>query len=427
MNNNCTHGPISTSIPGKKGETGKRSRLTYVATYTHGTESEEYVLSQLTYDNESIGDAIDLDYYTPTDDEGQIKITYPYPSDKDHITVPESSDVGKGISGNILKWDNAWRKPTIDTPSSLASDESIRPNYKFYEEQTDSIDSSIGYVARIKNTSIKIICDEIETTNPSITNTLDIYPEVGDYIIFVDKNSTYILLIEKVEYGNYQSVTRCYCKVLDAWNKDINDAQQIINTTEITDNINIYCTNYDFAYNKLTDDINDIYDRKPNIEYTHTSDILKNFLIISKNNNYTLGNYKIELEFLSVYNTPIMHSTIADYFSNSDNYFFGDISKYDRTHNRVYENIKFTKSSFDDEKLDNFTIIIKDYNEGVNSSVYNSTVKIPVKYLNAFKNDYPNIHLYIYVKKLNGSINKILIGEFNVDSLLNWNDKKEAE
>ena len=419
MNRKYICGPISSLVPGKKGETGPRARVTFIATYTYGIESEDFTLMQLKYENETITTSTSLTYSTPVDENGnQIEITYPQLKIEGMVTNPEDSST-TGLSGDILKWDKAWKKDTPTSPSSLASDQTIRPNHKFYERTVDEIDSSTGYIAKIKNAFIQIQCDGLESKNPKIKAHLPVDPEPYDYILFVDRNSTYILLISSVEYGDYHTPTKCYCKIIDVWRKPSNEAQQITDVSEITDTINIYCTKYDMGYKTLSDQQYTSYDKTPSLENVHSFDTLRNFLITSKNTNKPIGNYKIELDFISDYNTTLCSSIIKDKFSSNDNYFFGDIKKYNRDRETDGE---FNGMSFDAEKLDSFTVTIKDYNDGVGELTYNSTVTIPIKLLKAEANHYKNVHLYIYYKKLNGAINKTLVATMTAQQFIDWND-----
>lgn len=413
-------GPISSSIPGKRGSNGPRSRVTFVATYTHGVDPEDFVLTQLQYENESITTAIELSYNVATDKNGNpLQVTYPQlkndtPSDN------EGSNVG-----DILKWNDVWKKATPTESSDLVTNRDIYRDYNFYENETDEIDSSRGYLARIKNSFIQISCDGIEAKNPKISNYLNVDPEPYDYIIFVDRNSTFILIIESVNYGDYHDTTICNCKVIDVWKKPSDDAQQITDATEITDNINIYCIKYNLMYKKLSDRqyVTNL-DTTPTTEQATETDTLRNFLIVSNDTKKTIGNYKIELDFISDYNTSLTYSTIKSKFTGKDDFFFGNVEKYDRNVSRNYDDMKFSGSSYDDERLDTFTIVIKDYNDGLGELTYNPTVTLPIKLLKALHTHYTNVHLYIYYKKLNGSINKVLVSEMSVDDFINWDDTK---
>ena len=75
--------------------------------------------------------------------------------------------------------------------------------------------------------------------------------------------------------------------------------------------------------------------------------------------------------------------------------------------------------NFDNERLDTFEVIIKDFNDGVDSLTYSSTVKfyIPIERYS----DY-TVNIFIYYKKLNGSYNKFLVNSLPYEQFIEWDD-----
>ena len=422
-------GPISTSLPGKKGDVGKRARITYISTYADGMLTDDYLLSQIKYENEAVTESITLSY-SQADIDGVIDCD-PYQTTTSTIpqdsSTEDKSNENMKYHGDIIKWaDDVWFDKTDEHGSTLHDDHSIYPNYKFFERTSDTIDSSIGYIAKLKNSFMQVICDDLETPNPKITKRLEVEPEPYDYILFVDINSTFLLIIESVEYKKYYEPTVCYCKVIDSWTKPSDEAKQINDISDITDTIGIYCSHYDYSYRMLSNEQYSSKSTTPAIETVHDSDVLRNFIIISQQGK-TIGNYKIELEFISDYNTPEIFSSILNKFDSSTslNYFFGDPLKYQRTDTRKYnyigEDVIFSGASFDDEKLDTFYITIKNFEDGVNELTYTPSVNIPIKLLKACHEHY-HVNLYIHYKKLNGAINKVLITSMSAEQFIEWND-----
>ena len=67
--------------------------------------------------------------------------------------------------------------------------------------------------------------------------------------------------------------------------------------------------------------------------------------------------------------------------------------------------------NFDDEKLDNFNVTIKDYNDGNGQMSYQSTIYLPKDVIiNASNAGHPyTCNMYLYVNDINGSKEKVFI------------------
>lgn len=310
--------------------------------------------------------------------------------------------------GNIIKEENI---------SSLPLDDDAFVGYKFYETTQVNTDSSIGYIATIPNSYMSIIVPEFNMT-PKVIKRLPEYPEPYDYIIYVDKNETYLLLIEEILEGHFFEPIPCKCKILDVWKRSKNIATHIDNTSELTDNIKLYCVNQSIKrvvldntenINALKSEYNNDY-ITPITKTIKDETLLKNFLITSSKNK--LGDYKITAEFMYTkeYTLPV-HTIIAERFTEDGNTLIGNPLSFDRNGS--------LPQNFDDEKLDTFEIIIKDFKDGLNNSTFSSSVKV---YIPEIRQDLYTVNIFMYYKKRNGGYNKFLLNSMPYKQFIVWDD-----
>lgn len=480
MNTSYKHidGLTSTFIHGEQGDKGRRARVTFISSYNEGRigdnrfieqykltgddfysgpRSIDFALNDMTYQFHGITDypkyPIDGTYninnddvstYTPENqEEYQRNVTNPPIGSHlaDSSIIQDAStyitDVLNNydftISSDGTKSSNISPEQFFDASNSTnlplgniiersaISSIPLTPDqfegYKFYEEDQVNIDSSVGYIATIPNSYISIIVPEFDVI-PKVVKRLPEYPEPYDYIIYIDKNITYLLLIQEVSESKHYEPIECKCKILDTWRKSNDIATSINDTSDITDNIKLYSVNYPINhivldYNTINSDIiNGKDDVKPATKYRRDDTTLKNFLLTSTKGK--IGNYKIVAEFFykPICTLPV-HSIIADrfLFNDSTMTYIGNSSLFYRTSDKP--------TNFDNERLDTFEVIIKDFEDGVDNLTYSSTVKfyIPIERYN----DY-TVNIFIYYKKLNGSYNKFLVNSLPYKQFIEWDD-----
>lgn len=474
----CNDGATSSFLPGNKGNKGNRARITFISSHIEGNSSDDFLLEQYQLsgddfhhdDNRKIELSInELTYYYVDDSGYPIYNTSSYnPNDstlpnynsnnqeryQHSVTNPpigqHDSDSVQYVPFNVsidastreLYWEKVKANfdtsidgsftntdPTTylddienlplgniiksDAITSLPLNDNTFVGYKFYEQKQLETDSSIGYIATVPNSYMSIVAPEFETA-PKIVKRLPEYPEPYDYIIYIDKNVTYLLLIEDVAYNKFYEPIICTCKTLDTWIKSDDIATHIDDTTELTDNLKMYCVNQhikrivlDEIATKETGTDTGYYE--PVTKTIKDDNTVKNFLITSTNGN--LGNYKITAEF--VYKkeyTLIVHSIIASRFTGADDTIIGEPRLYDR--NTSIQN-------FDDECLDTFEIIIKNFNDGINDITYTPTIKF---YIPESRQDLYDVNIYMYYKKLNGGYNKFLVNSMSYKEFIAWDD-----
>ena len=413
-------GQTSTFIPGKKGLTGKRARVTFISSYSEGQATDTKLLEQYELTEDSKIDSLismEYQYHGQSDYPNYDCIDKSFIEYRNSPTDPICScqteheegqkgcknDVENFKSGDIIE-SEFW----IDGTSS----ESF-PGYKFYERDVVTTDSSIAYTAKIPNSYISIIIPGFDTT-PKLVRRLDEYPEPYDYIIYVDKNVTYLLMITSVSENEYYEPIACHCKILDTWKKSEDMATYIANIDDITDNIKMYHVNYPVK-KIVTDDDKIITELKK--DYVTECDVytkrindetrFKNFLIVSPSLK-PIGDYKITVEFLYKKDNPFIDSIISKLFiKGENNSVIGSPTKFQRG------------QTFDDENLNTFEVIIKDYDDGKNELSFNSTQKF---YIPKHRQKDYIVYIYIYYKKLNGGYNKVLVNKMKYETFIESSD-----
>ena len=321
--------------------------------------------------------------------------------------------------------------------------------------------------AQTSNTITFQLNDKSITIDNQYGNILN--PAINDFIVYADTNITYLLsivdILENVCYTNIIDSWNTQSQSSDEQQTHIStisldiacnasDSQdyigykKFISTSVISDNNNLETAEY-----TGTNDIN-VLKIHSSCSFTFT---------ISSINEYPIGNYKIVIEFITDWSSPAMDTRIAKKFQTPKIYsglneydedeviqyqtFRGYFSNYsckginnDDTYTDICsecgDTVNFMLSdgkmitycptcktvvvlddlnpenaseNFDDEKLDNFVMTVKDYNQGVGDMSYKSTIYIPKDVIiNAIENNHPyKCNMYIYVNGINGSKEKV--------------------
>ena len=333
-----------------------------------------------------------------------------------------------------------------------------RAGVTFYGSKSQSVQTSDTITFSLNNENVTIDNQYGES----------IIPATYDFIVYADDNITYLLSI--VEVSNnicYTSIIDSWNTQSQS-----SDSQKT-NVSDIALNIDCNVADYQeyIGYKKyISTSVLSNTNNLETAEYTGTNDIdmLKmhsscafTFTISSLNDN-TIGNYKIILEFITDWSSPAMDTRIAKKFQEPGQYcnipeydsstqyktFRGYFSNYSckgienqnaysntcsscGSHNLIFTssegkiishcllcgnevildniNPKNASENFDDEKLDNFVVTIKDYDQGVRSMSYKSTIYIPKDVIiNAINANHPySCNMYIYVDGTNGTKEKV--------------------
>lgn len=305
-----------------------------------------------------------------------------------------------------------------------------------------------------------------------------ITPSAYDYIVYSTPNITYLLYITEKSGDTYLT------EISDQWYTQSQESEsgQTIDISTIELNINCVADSIQ-RYIGFKKEIaqTPIKDRFNNYEIaTYTGNYSKQMLMmhsscaftftINSLNSIPLGQYKIQLEFVTDLTSPAMDTRIAKKFIHPRQYtgidsyasaseviqkktFRGYITNYSckgvefskmysnrckicaHTVNFVLKNGQLVSScpqchneivltagdtnvnpviaseNFDDEKLDNFNVTIKDYNDGNGQMSYQSTIYLPKDVIiNASNAGHSyTCNMYLYVNGINGSKEKVFI------------------
>jgi len=329
--------------------------------------------------------------------------------------------------------------------------------YGTYNEESAS-DSSITFLLNDSSVTISNIYGS------SIT------PDIDDCIVYSEQNNTYLLYITGKGTDGY------IVNVSNIWKTQ--SSQSSGQETDITNiSLNVTCVNnHRQTYHGFKSNIADSMLSSSAIEKavfrgeTDPSSLIVSsvcgftFLITSLN-SLPLGEYKLQIEFITDWTSPGMDTRIAKKFQKPQIY--SGVSNYPETNERCtlrgyisnysckgttkeYSNIcpncgkaaniiwtnngwwakecddcgtlsslpknpEVVSENFDDEKLDNFEVTIKDYSDGVGDQLYRTTTFIPIDVLkNAYNAGYPyKCLLYLYVNGTNGSKEKIFMRDMS--------------
>lgn len=298
-------------------------------------------------------------------------------------------------------------------------------------------------------------------------NNSRIVPEVNDFIIYSEPNQTKILTIKDVSNGI------CDTSIYDIWNtRSIDDVDDNTNVNLIISAI----SNEQTLYRGFKPSISEPIVSSGSALFYDDDDNKLNFLSyctftfnIASGSDLALKRYKVQLEFITDWASPGMDTRIADKFKNPKDYtgnvnyptgfqkqtFKGYFTNYScngdsstvsyldssvckicgskmgilinnkgevwydcPTHGAQYNissnyNPTIASMNFDDEKLDNFVVIIKDYDDGVGSMTYTSDIRIPKDVIiNASKANHPyKCYAYIYLNNEDKTYKKILLSD----------------
>jgi hypothetical protein len=298
-----------------------------------------------------------------------------------------------------------------------------------------------------------------------------ITPDIGDCIIYSEPNNTYLLYItEKITGGYIVSIS-------NIWDTQLSQSRE--KETDISNiELNVTCVNnISQIYHGFKSDIVDRIlvnsdideagfrgEKDPNSLYVNS--VCGFTFFITSLNSFSLGKYKLQIEFITDWTSPGMDTRIAKKFQTQQVYsgilnyptntgekctLRGYITNYSckgltegysnicprcgsttteaiwfnewwikvcRTCHlvsRMPKNPEVVSENFDDEKLDNFEVTIKDYSDGVGEQSYQTTTFIPIDVLkNAYNAGHPyKCLLYLYVDGINGSKEKIFMRDMS--------------
>ena len=298
-----------------------------------------------------------------------------------------------------------------------------------------------------------------------------IIPDIGDCIVYSEPNNTYLLYITEKITGGYR------VNVSNIWN-----TQSSISGDQETDisniELNVTCVNniaqiYRGFKSNIADRIlasSDIdeaeFTREGPYSSLYVNSVCGFTFLVTSLNSLPLGEYKLQIEFITDWTSPGMDTRIAKKFqtqqlySGLSNYptdtgekctLRGYITNYSckgstedyskvcpicggKTTNILWidgwwakscnschhisplpKNPEVVSENFDDEKLDNFEVTIKDYSDGIGEQSYRTTTFIPINVLrNAYNAGHPyKCLLYLYVDSTNDSKEKIFMRDMS--------------
>jgi len=265
-----------------------------------------------------------------------------------------------------------------------------------------------------------------------------IIPEEYDYIFYTDNEYDTIYAITNIDTEDNRYI--CEAKEIDRM--ALEESEQ--DSTEITTFIvNVVKVNSGFvSRNARNMDIKlytgtDNYYCYPKTKKEYYSNLFSFTITVPSNSKYTFtSNTKITLEFNTV-QSSIMDSTInSKFYQYGTNGYRGHIENYslykvygetsggsDRggeQQGQASNQITVVKNNigFDDERLENFIITIKDFDYGNDSkSVENSMILMTDSLTRCGAN--PKAYLCVYTKYDDNFIRKSVIGEFPLDFIHN--------
>lgn len=298
-----------------------------------------------------------------------------------------------------------------------------------------------------------------------------ITPDIGDCIVYSEPNNTYLLYITGKKIGGYT------VNISSIWNTQ--SSQSGDQETDISNiELNVTCVNniaqiYRGFKSNIADRIlasSDIDEagftgeKDPNSLYVNS--VCGFTFLVTSLNSLPLGEYKLQIEFITDWTSPGMDTRIAKKFQTQQLY--SGLSNYPNTGEKctlrgyitnysckgstekysifcpncggttnihwekengrwvqscnachytssLPKNPEVVSENFDDEKLDNFEVTIKDYSDGIGEQSYRTTTFIPIDVLrNAYNAGHPyKCLLYLYVNGTNGSKEKIFMRDMS--------------
>ena len=248
------------------------------------------------------------------------------------------------------------------------------------------------FVMYYKNDNENVYLNQITHITHIKDNFDIIYPDMIKYMPNVSEDKILVIFNQiKEKLRTYPNLNRIiFAEYKDSWsNKSKNDISIIINTRNI-------------EHEQYTGNIkaeNDTYYAETE---TSSSEVIT-FDVLSNDPNDPIGDVMIEAEFIK--QNPICHmsSMLPDMYDNNPQN--RNASEYPLG---FPENMSYDVN-YDNEELENFSVIVKNFNDGTNESVFHSNVFIP-------KNDYSDyiILVYIYTKISDVAFKKEFLGEMTL-------------
>lgn len=206
-----------------------------------------------------------------------------------------------------------------------------------------------------------------------------------------DKLTATLNIINNI-VSSYQQIQHIFIsEYKDSWsNKDKNDISVIINTKNI-------------EHEQYTGGVIENDESRYFAETENGSVELITFDVVSNDPNDPIGEIMIEAEFIKQNPLCRMDSVFPQLYNNNPK--GRNSSEYPLG---FPENINY-EINFDNENLENFNVIVKNFNDGSNDAVYHSNIYIP-------KNDYSDyvIMLYVYTKISDISFKKDFLGQMSL-------------
>lgn len=284
----------------------------------------------------------------------------------------------------------------------------------------------------------------------SIRNTYGyLAPIPFDYIIYATENHTYLMYIVTIDSANQNGWT-VTTELIDQWDTAIENPED----PELLD-VTIGCIGRLISRKYMTRGMTTSPVLDP--DNLHVSGYANNAMTnsigygfrfnVTARNAPTLGHFRIQLEFNTMLQSPAMDTIIAERFVDPSTAINSNIVMEEQQQERAvgqYNREKLTfrgymgnyscsskqpnynvyppiegggSYNFDHEKLDNFTVIIKDFNEGLTEQNFSRDICIPKSVLkNARSKGYPYIcKIYGYVNAHDRIYHKIYIGDVSQD------------
>lgn len=239
-------------------------------------------------------------------------------------------------------------------------------------------------------------------------------PEPYDYIFYTDNEYDHIYVIKSVTYE--QGAYLCYAEEIDRINLSVVEPSYSGLTNFMLNIVKVGWTRtvrVPKSWTASKDKTQSTYYCYPVVKQETTFDYLYNFSVaVPSTSDYKFkSDIKITIEFNTIQSAQ-MDSTIASRFANSSQ--IGD------TYRGNIENYNIAgqlPSSFDDERLENFVIVVKDYEDGVDSTYFTNSIPIMSMPLRRYASN-PKAYVCIYTKYDDGFIKKSVVSELNINSLL---------
>lgn len=266
------------------------------------------------------------------------------------------------------------------------------------------------------------------SSTPSFTNKHNycesIMPAARDYVLTHVQNMAYVYIINNVidrsslvaknldQYVEAHIITREYAdKIIEYYTDNArHDCCLVTEISSLTFLANVPSQFFDLELIKTTFNLNYVSYSGVILDNTNamgTTQGLAEFIVfnILAPDNTDIKNIRIEAEFYTDNVTPEMSSIYPALWSNPS-----DANVLSMNYPSGYlENYSY-KINYDDENLENFTVILKDFGEGVEN-----VKKLP---LNIFNNY--SIYIYAYIPESSDTniLNKYYITEFQGNDLI---------